>query len=99
MTYLNTLDKLPRPLLKTYPKRSDGISQGKSFVASWYERYSWAEYSQEFDVMFCFPCRHFCPSGHGNAEEAFISKTGFRRWKKTHGKERSTSTLNATKLK
>ena len=44
------------------------------------------EYSQDFDAVFCFPCRHFCPPGYGNAEEAF-TKTGFRRWKKPHGKD------------
>jgi len=56
-----TGDKLARPLLKAYPKHMDGKSHGRSFVASWYERYSWMEYSQDFDAVFCFPCRHFCP--------------------------------------
>ena len=81
-----TGDKLARPLLKAYPKHKDGKSYSRSFVASWYERYSWMEYSQDFDPVFCFPCRHFCPPGYGNAEEAF-TKTGFRRWRKAHGKD------------
>ena len=81
-----TGDNLARPLLKAYPKHMDGKSHGRSFVASWYERYSWMEYSQDFDAVFCFPCRHFCPPGYCNAEEAF-TKTGFRRWKKAHGKD------------
>ena len=81
-----TGDKLARPLLKAYPKHMDGKSHGRSFVASWYERYSWMKYSQDFDAVFCFPCRHFCPPGYGNAEEGF-TKTGFRRWKKAHGKD------------
>ncbi|XP_066974245.1 zinc finger MYM-type protein 1-like [Macrobrachium rosenbergii] len=36
--------------------------------------------------MFCFACRHFAPPTYGNADEAFI-KSGFRRWKKAHGKD------------
>ena len=79
-------DKLARPLLKAYPKHCEGKSHGRSFVASWYDRYSWLEYSQECDAIFCFPCRHFCHPGYGNAEETF-TKTGFRRWKKAHGKD------------
>ena len=81
-----TGDELARPLLKAYPKHMDRKSHSRSFVASWYERYCRIEYSQDFDALFCFPCRHFCPPGDGNAEEAF-TKTAFRRWKKAHGKD------------
>ena len=36
--------------------------------------------------MFCYSCRYFSlPGFDSNGEEAFI-KTGFRRWKKAHGK-------------
>ena len=54
-------DKLARPLLKAYSRHIYGKSHGRSFVASSHERYSWMEYSQEFDAVLCFPCQHFCP--------------------------------------
>ena len=56
-----TGDELAWPLLMAYPKHCEGKSHGRSFVASWYDRYSWVEYSQECDAIFSFPCRHFCP--------------------------------------
>uniref|UniRef100_H3B6V4 TTF-type domain-containing protein n=1 Tax=Latimeria chalumnae TaxID=7897 RepID=H3B6V4_LATCH len=43
---------------------------------SWYEQYSWLEYSVALDAMFCFACRQ---SGH--TETAF-THDGFRNWKK-----------------
>lgn len=55
-------------------------------MGAWFDKYEWAEYSKERDAMFCFACRHFAPPTYGNADEAFI-KSGFRRWKKAHGKD------------
>ena len=52
----------------------------------WFEKYRWAEYSQDRDAMFCFSCGHFTPPAYGNADDALI-KSGFRRWKKAHGKD------------
>ncbi|XP_066940930.1 zinc finger MYM-type protein 1-like [Macrobrachium rosenbergii] len=72
--------------LKEYPRHSEGKSHARSFVGAWFDKYEWAEYSKERDAMFCFACRHFAPPTYGNADEAFI-KSGFRRWKKAHGKD------------
>ena len=74
-------------MLKEYPKHREGHSQPRSFVTDWYKKYDWAEYSQERDAMFCYSCRYFSlPGFNSNGEEAF-TKTGFRRWKKSHGKD------------
>ncbi len=40
-TSQHTGDKWSRPLLKNYPKQSECTSQGRAFVASWYERYNY----------------------------------------------------------
>lgn len=75
-----------QPRLKEYPRHGEGKSRGRSFVGAWFDKYDWAEYSQERDAMFCFACRHFTPPAYGNAEDTFV-KSGFRRWKKAHGKD------------
>lgn len=75
-----------QPRLKEYPKHSEGKSHARSFVGAWFDKYEWAEYSQERDAMFCYACRHFSPPAYGNADDAFV-KSGFRRWKKAHGKD------------
>ena len=76
-----------QPRLHEYPKHSEGKRRARSFVSAWFDKYQWAEYSQERDAMFCFACRHFAPPAYGNIDDTFI-KTGFRRWKKVHGKDR-----------
>ena len=81
-------DKPTQPRLKEYPKHSEGKSHARSFVGAWFDKYDWAEYSQQRDAMFCFACRHFAPATSGNADDAF-TKSGFRRWKKAHGKDGS----------
>lgn len=62
------------PRLQEYPKHSERKSHAWSFVSAWFDKYQWAEYSQ--DAMFCFPCTHFARPAYGNADDAFI-KTGF----------------------
>ena len=78
-------DNPVQPRLREYPKHSEGKSNAPSFVGVWFEKYRWAEYSQDRDAMFCFSCRHFTPPAYGNADDAFI-KSGFRRWKKAQMK-------------
>ena len=73
--------------LHGYPKHSEGKIHARSFVSASFDKYQWAEYSQERDAMFCFACRRFALSAYGNADYAFI-KNGFRLWKKAHGKDR-----------
>ena len=77
----STCGKPIQPRLREYPNYSEGKSHVRSFVSSWFNKYQWAEYSQERDAMFCFACRHFAPPVYGNAGGAF-TKTGFYQWKK-----------------
>lgn len=69
-----------RPMLKLYPRTIQGSKQ-RSFQKSWYEMYSWLEYSPLVDAAFCFPCR--CFNGNeintGQTEKVF-TKTGFNSW-------------------
>jgi len=69
-----------RPILKLYPKTLQGKKQ-RSFQKSWYEMYSWLEYSPLVDAIFCFSCR--CFNGNelniGQTEKVF-TKTGFNSW-------------------
>ena len=81
-------DKSVQPRLKDYPKHSEGKPHARSFVGAWFDKYEWAEYSQQRDAMFCFACRHFAPPGYGNTDDAF-TKSGFRRRKKALGKDGS----------
>lgn len=81
-------DKPTQPRLKEYPKHGEGKTHARSFVGAWFDKYEWAEYSQQRDAMFCFACRHFAPAAYGKSNDAFI-KSGFRRWKKAHGKDGS----------
>ncbi|XP_066958613.1 zinc finger MYM-type protein 1-like [Macrobrachium rosenbergii] len=74
-----------QPRLKEYPKHSEGNTTARSFVGAWFDKYDWAECSQERDALFCFACRHFASPSYGNADDAFV-KIGFRRWKKAQGK-------------
>lgn len=69
-----------RPILKLYPRTLQGSKQ-RSFQKSWYEIYSWLEYSPKIDAAFCFPCRCFNgnKSNSGQTEKVF-SKTGFNSW-------------------
>lgn len=76
-------DNPAQPRLRQYPRHSEGNNHARSFLSAWFDKYEWAEYSQECDAMFCYACRHFSPPGYGNTSDAFI-KTGFRRWKKAH---------------
>ncbi|XP_025192695.1 zinc finger MYM-type protein 1-like [Melanaphis sacchari] len=57
-----------RPILKLYPRTLQGKKQ-RSFQKSWYEMYSWLEYSPIVDAAFCFPCRCF------NGNESNIGQT------------------------
>ncbi len=67
-----------QPMLRSFPSRVFGASK-RSFIVSYYTKYSFIEYSQERDAVFCFVCRHF-RSCSNNAEDTFITK-GYRDWK------------------
>ncbi|KAL4149975.1 hypothetical protein QTP88_003826 [Uroleucon formosanum] len=65
-----------RPILQVYPKTKQG-TQNKSFGASWYDYFSWLEYSIESNAIYCYVC---CIFGNGNSEDTFV-KIEFN-WKK-----------------
>ncbi|XP_045460337.1 zinc finger MYM-type protein 1-like [Harmonia axyridis] len=60
-------------ILNIYPKENN-----RAFVADWFKRYKWLQYSVERDAAFCYPCQQFLP--HGSKQSSYTS-TGFRNWK------------------
>ena len=76
-----------QPRLAEFPKKVIGHGQHarkRAFNHSWYEKYSWIEYSIAKDAVFCFCCRVFAHNNSGikgNINNAFI-KTGFSTWNK-----------------
>jgi hypothetical protein len=51
-----------QPKLSFYKK--DKLN--RSFQPHWYSKFTWIEYSQERDCVFCFYCRHFTFGTHLN---------------------------------
>lgn len=71
-----------QPALNLYP-RSNFSGVQRSFQKSWFELFTWLEYSPKFDLAFCFPCRMFNNSNGiniGQTDKAY-SKTGYKNWK------------------
>jgi hypothetical protein len=64
-------------------QRTEGKTQSRGFVKSWFDQFDWLEYSVAIDAAYCFYCYLFKPqkktSNFGN--DAF-TKVGFRNWKK-----------------
>ncbi|KAJ8887844.1 hypothetical protein PR048_014062 [Dryococelus australis] len=50
----------------------------RSFQSSWYDTFSWLEYSVKEDAVFCFVCRHFAVKGIV-CEDALLH--GYSDWK------------------
>jgi len=67
-----------QPLLMSFPKTVFG-KQSRSFSSKYYKEYTWVEYSQNKDAIFCFYCRDF---GSGSKYEEVFTKIGFKDWKK-----------------
>lgn len=81
LEFKQRIDQGPyRPILQLYPRTLQAGNQ-RSFQKSWYELYSWLEYSTIADAAFCFSCR--CFNGNekniGQTEKAF-TKIGFNSW-------------------
>ncbi|XP_050059714.1 zinc finger MYM-type protein 1-like [Aphis gossypii] len=50
-----------QPVLDIFPRTSfSGVK--RSFQKSWYQQFTWLEYSPKDDLAFCFPCRMFSGS-------------------------------------
>lgn len=77
-----------RPLLQKYPQSTLGSSHGRSFTSSWYDSYTWMEYSAIKDAVYCFACRHFKQTMCGHTETAFTNE-GFSYWKNATSKFKS----------
>ena len=71
-----------QPKQHTFPGTFIGGRQ-RSFSSSWYEKYSWIEYSTERDAVYCYPCRLFLI---GDKKEDAFTKSGYRDWKHATGK-------------
>jgi len=50
-----------QPILDIFP-RTMFSGALRSFQKSWYQKFTWLEYSPEEDLAFCFPCRMFIGS-------------------------------------
>lgn len=66
-------EPIKRVILDIYPKENN-----RAFVADWFKRYKWLQYSVDRDAAFCYPCQQFLP--HGSKQTSYTF-TGFRNWK------------------
>ncbi|XP_073016513.1 uncharacterized protein [Primulina eburnea] len=76
--YLNL--KAYHPILSEYPLNKNNLHP-RRFQSSWYELFTWLEYSSVKDKAFCFPCFIFNkPSGC--LKQTAFTVVGFDNWKK-----------------
>jgi|GEM_PF-6140542 len=66
-------EPIKQVILELYPKENN-----RAFVADWFKRFKWLQYSVKKDAAFCYPCQQFLP--HGSKQTSYTS-TGFRNWK------------------
>lgn len=62
-------------IFQSYPMTKFG-TQNRSFNSSYFNEYSWLEYSIKNDPLYCFPCRNF--GTNDNDGKDTFTKTGFR---------------------
>ncbi|XP_078427996.1 uncharacterized protein LOC144700473 [Wolffia australiana] len=67
-----------QPCLSKYPVN---LKTGRSFSASWFQRFAWLEYSIANDSAFCFVCYLFSPSKQTARSSSQFITGGFKRWK------------------
>ncbi|KAF0751253.1 zinc finger MYM-type protein 5-like [Aphis craccivora] len=80
---LGTKDTGPRqPVLPVYPLTKFGV-QNRAFSLSFYTKFSWIEYSEKNDAVFCFSCRNFSTNTH---DDKFDNINGIRNWRKVNFK-------------
>ncbi|XP_026819135.1 zinc finger MYM-type protein 1-like [Rhopalosiphum maidis] len=70
-----------QPKLKMYPRTQFG-NRARSFQSSWYDDFSWLEYSVKLDRAFCFVCRMFntAPGLNAGQVDFAFSQKGFKNW-------------------
>ena len=71
---ISSTSKPMQPRLSFYPNKYIS-GRSRSFLPTWYDKYSWLEYSISRNVAFCFCCRHF-----GGPTNSWTT-TGFDNWK------------------
>jgi hypothetical protein len=63
-------------------QRTEGKTQTRGFVKSWFDQFDWLEYSVAKDAAYCFYCYLFKPQKTSNFGNDTFTKVGFRNWKK-----------------
>ena len=70
-----------QPIFRSYPF-VEKLERKRSFRSDWYKQYTWLDYLQQANAVFCFVCRHF-PLFEKEAELAFTS-VGFHNLNKAN---------------
>ena len=78
-----------QPKSFSYPKRPYGREE-RSFIPTWYDRWTWLHYDEAEDRVFCIICQNAHRHDMLNdvkVEDAFI-KTGYSHWKHATSKDK-----------
>ena len=54
----------------------------RSFLAKWYDDFTWLEYDTDVDADFCYICRTAAAKFHHQPHEPIFTTAGFKNWKK-----------------
>ena len=79
--------EVPKQPILAFPFRIFGRNNKRSFNSTWYKKYSWLEYSVEYDAAFCYPCTIFKSASEASRAENAFMIVGFRNWKNALGKK------------
>ncbi|KAL6504716.1 hypothetical protein OROHE_023474 [Orobanche hederae] len=82
-----------QPNLKNFPQRDSGGIM-RRFNRSWYDEFSWLEYSIDKDAAFCLCCYIFKNELGQGGGDAF-TLTGFRDWKHKHKLRKHEGSINS----
>lgn len=72
-----------QPQFALFPRTAMG-DRRRNFWALWYSHYTWIEYSQCKDGVYCYGCKYF---GFSNSKSVFTSDRGHKKWKKAMFKD------------
>jgi hypothetical protein len=74
----------------------------RSFLAKWYDDFTWLEYNTDVDAAFCYICRTAADKFHHQPHEIIFTTAGFKNWKKAfetfRQHERSASHVRAATI-
>ncbi|XP_048493267.1 uncharacterized protein LOC104897818 [Beta vulgaris subsp. vulgaris] len=77
------LKKPCQPKTHNFPQRDLGGPRPRRFVASWFDKWDWLEYSIEKNAAFCFVCYLFKNDIEVNVGGDAFVEGGFRSWNKS----------------